>query len=329
MNKEIHWGILGCGVVAHEMGQALQNSGKKIYGVANRTRNKAEEFAKKYQVEKVYDHIEDIFHDPKVDVIYITTPHNTHIQFLREALSHRKHVLCEKAITLNSGELEEALTIAREHGVILMEAMTIFHMPLHKKMKSLIDAGTYGQVNMIQVNFGSYKEYNMNNRFFNRNLAGGSLLDIGVYAISLVRLYMNQNPNMVKSQVRMASTGVDEQAGILLMNDLGQMATISLSLHSKQPKRVTISCDKAYIEIFQYPRGEKAVVTYTEDGHTETIEEGETQRALQYEMEDMEEAILNGGNTHIQETRDVMQIMTEIRREWNMTYPEEEMEMRS
>ena len=90
------------------------------------------EISKKYQVKKVYDDFHEMFTDPQVDVIYITTPHNTHIEFVREALKNKKHVLCEKSITLNSLELDEALQLAKENNVIFAEAMTIWHMPLYK-----------------------------------------------------------------------------------------------------------------------------------------------------------------------------------------------------
>lgn len=185
-----------------------------------------------------------MFTDPEIDIIYITTPHNTHIEFLRQALANGRHVLCEKSITLNSDELNEALQIAEKHHVILAEAMTIWHMPLYKKLWEIVSSGELGKVQMIQLNFGSYKEYDMNNRFFNINLAGGALLDIGVYALSLMRSFMAETPDQVMSQVRFAPTGTDEQASIILMNKEQQMAAITLSMHSKQPKRAMISCEK-------------------------------------------------------------------------------------
>lgn len=321
----LKWAVLGTGVIANEMAQALENMGKKLYAVANRTHSKGIEFAKKYNVEKVYDSIDDMFTDEEVDVIYITTPHNTHKEFMKKALSNNKHVLCEKSITLNSEELIENIEIAKEKNLILGEAMTIHNMPLYTKLLDIVKSGKLGPVKMIQVNFGSYKEYDMENRFFNRNLAGGALLDIGVYAISLVRLFMKEKPNNVLSQVRYAPTGVDEQVGILLMNDEQEMATISLTLHSKQPKRVVIACEKAYIEIVEYPRADKAKIVYTETGEIEEIIEGKSEMALQYELENMEKSILTGENLmKLQNTVDVMEIMTELRKNWNMKYPEEE-----
>lgn len=351
MQKNLKWAVLGCGVIANEMAQALEKMGKHLYAVGNRTHEKAVAFAEKYHVEKVYEDFHEMFHDPDIDVIYITTPHNTHIEFAREALLNGKHVLCEKSVMLNSRELEEAIALAKQNHVIFAEAMTIWHMPLYKKLWKLLETGhpgncvkdnitqsqdmeecaesdipPLGRVQMIQLNFGSFKEYDMTNRFFNMNLAGGALLDIGVYALSLARSFMESQPNQVLSQVKYAPTGADEQAGILLMNENGQMATLALSLHSKQPKRAVISCENGYIEIMEYPRADRAIIVEAESGKVHEITAGATANALQYEMTDMEDAILNGNVAamRLSDTRDVMEIMTRLRKEWGMKYPGEE-----
>ena len=328
MEKQMNWAVLGTGVIANEMAQALQKMGKRLYGVGNRTHWKAVDFAAKYGVEKVYDRMEDLFADPKVDIVYLTTPHNTHIRFLREALKNGKHVLCEKSITLNIGELEEAIGLARERGVILAEAMTIWHMPLYRKLRALLREGAFGRVQMLQINFGSFKEYDMENRFFNRNLAGGALLDIGVYALSLARSFLDSCPDQVKSLMKQAPTGVDEQAGILLMNPEGQMAGITLSLHSRQPKRAVISCEKGYLEISDYPRADSAVFVDAVSGLRTQIEAGRTEDALLYEMQDMEAAVISGDDSamNLSLTAEVMRLMTGLREEWGLRYPEEERE---
>ena len=212
----------------------MQSRGQKLYSVANRTHEKAVAFAEKYGIEKVYNSIDELFEDENVDIIYISTPHNTHISYLRKALKAKKHVLCEKSITLNSEELEEAIKLARKNNVVLAEAMTIYHMPIYKALNEKIQSGYLGELRLLQMNFGSYKEYNMKNRFFNRNLAGGAMLDIGVYALSFVRWFMTSCPNEVLSQVKYAQTGVDEQASILLKNKEEEMASVILSLHAKQ-----------------------------------------------------------------------------------------------
>lgn len=323
--RELNWAVLGTGVIANEMAQALAEQGRTIYAVGNRTYEKAVSFAEKYHIQKVYEDFHHVFTDESVDIVYITTPHNTHIDFIIEALKHGKHVLAEKSITLNSSELEEAVKLAQEKKLILAEAQTIYHMPVYKEMRKRVAAGEFGPVNLIQANFGSYKEYDMNNRFFNKALAGGALLDIGVYALSLARSFMNSKPDDVVSRVRFAESGADETSGIVLVNPDGQMAVLSLSLHSKQPKRAVISCDKAYIEIMEYPRAEEVTIVYTETGKRETVRIGETKKALWYEMEDMEQAVR--GETSLMSlslTRDVMEIMTSLRKDWGMYYESEQ-----
>ena len=323
--KNINWAVLGTGVIANEMAVALNRNGKSIYSVGNRTYEKAVSFAEKYGIKKVYGDYNEMFTDPDVDVIYITTPHNTHINFMKKAIENGKHILVEKSITLNSSELQKAVDLATEKGVVMGEAMTIFHMPIYKKLKEILADGSLGKVNLITMNFGSFKEYDMNNRFFNRNLAGGAMLDIGVYALSFIRWFMDSKPDSLLSQVKSAPTGVDEQAGLLLMNKEGQMATVMLSLHSKQPKRGMISCENGYIEVMEYPRAWEAKITYTESGKSEIIKSGENADALAYELADMEKAI--AGDTecmHLDYTIDVMEMMTEFRKQWNLKYPEEE-----
>lgn len=317
-----NWVSIGVGVIGHQLAEAMQSLGGSLYGVANRSYDKALAFAEEYQIPKVYEHIEDVFSDEAVDIIYISTPHNTHINYLRKALAAGKHVLCEKSITLNSEELEEAIALAEANHVILAEAMTIYHMPIYRKLKEI--SQKLGPLRLIQMNFGSYKEYDMNNRFFNKELAGGAMLDIGVYALSFVRYFMASSPDQVESQVKFAPTGVDEQASLLLMNQEEEMATIILSLHAKQPKRGTLVFDRGYITMYEYPRGQKAVITYTEDGSEESVECGNTDHALSYEILDMEKAIDGDDQMHLDYTRDVMKIMTDCRRKWQLFYPEEE-----
>ncbi len=132
--KEYRWATLGCGVIAKQLAENLKKQGRTLYGVGNRTYENAVKFAETYGVEKVYHNVYDMFHDDDVDIIYISTPHNTHITYLKEALKNGKHVLCEKSITLNSEELSEAVILAEKNDLVLAEAMTIYHMPLYKKI---------------------------------------------------------------------------------------------------------------------------------------------------------------------------------------------------
>ena len=324
--KNLNWAVLGTGVIANQMAAALEKMGRRLYAVGNRTHDKAVAFAEKYGVEKVYNTIDDMFLDEAVDIIYITTPHNTHYEFMKKALEHGKHIFVEKSITLNSRELNEMQALAQAKGLIVGEAMTIWHMPIYKKLWEIVQSGQLGKVQMITMNFGSFKEYNMENRFFNMHLAGGAMLDIGVYALSIVRSFMDEKPEDIVSQWQASPTGSDEMATILLKNGLGQMATVALSMHSKQPKRAMISCEKAYIEIMEYPRADEAVIVDAETGVRTEIEAGSTSEALGYELQDMEQAVLTGdvSGLKLSYSADVMEIMTRLRKAWNMKYPGEQ-----
>lgn len=325
-NRDLNWAVLGTGVIANEMAQALAKMNKRLYAVANRTHQKALDFADRYGVQKVYDQIDEVFEDEAVDIIYITSPHNTHYEFMKKALEHGKHILVEKSITLNSRELDEMIALAAEKKLILAEAMTIWHMPIYKKLWEIVQSEQLGKVQIITMNFGSFKEYDMSNRFFNMDLAGGAMLDIGVYALSIVRSFMEEKPEDIVSQWKASPTGSDEQATILLKNKQEQMATVALSMHSKQPKRAMISCEKGYIEIMEYPRADKAVIVDAESGERTEIESGETANALYYEMMDMEQAVRSGdaSNMQLQYSKDVMDIMTKLRKDWGMKYPGEQ-----
>ncbi len=324
MSNKFNWAILGCGSIANDFAREMNKTGGKVYSVANRTYEKAVDFAKKYNIEKVYENIDDIFNDENVDIVYIATPHNKHIEYILKALENGKHVLCEKAITLNSAELNSAVELANSNNLILAEAMTIYNMPLYNELEKIISSGKLGKFRLAQVNFGSFKEYDMTNRFFNMDLAGGALLDIGVYALSCVRMFMTEYPDDIKSQVMFAVTGADEQSNIILGNSKEELASVTLSLHAKQPKRATICYDNGYIEIFEYPRADTATITYTEDNRTEIIKAGDISNALCYEIENMENAVASGKNTmRLGYTVDVMNIMTTLRNQWGMKYPEE------
>ncbi len=322
----LRWAVVGCGVIANQMAESLALAGRKVAGIQNRTRAKADAFAEARGVERVYDTFEELCADPAIDAVYITTPHNTHIRYLRGALAAGKHVLCEKSITLNSAELDEARALADANGVVLMDATTILHMPLYQRLLSRAKAGEFGRMNLAQVNFGSYKPFDPKTRFYNRGLAGGAMLDIGVYALSIMRLFMESAPTEVVSLGNTCETGVDVAGGIVCRNESGQLGVISLTIHSKQPKRAVLSFDKCYIEVDQYPRADRATIVWTEDGHREEVAAGTEAYALCYEIADLERAVAGDEDavSLIGYASDVMRVMTDVRAAWGVVYPEEE-----
>ena len=320
--KKLNWGILGTGWIAHEMGEALNAVNGEIYAVCDTTLEGSKKYAEEFHVTKAYGSADEMIADPDVDIVYIATPHNLHYQFLLQSVKAGKHVFCEKSITVNSRQLEECVAIAQEKGLVICDGMTLLHMPLYKELKKKIAEGAIGDVKMVQVNFGSCKEYDVKNRFFSKELAGGALLDIGVYATSFARYFMKSKPDVVLTTANYFETGVDETSGILLKNPDGEMAVMALTMRAKQPKRGVVAGEKGFIEIYDYPRAAKATITYTESGKTEVIEAGESAKALQYEVADMQDYVWNnGGNENLAIVRDVMETLTAVRNQWGMVYP--------
>lgn len=319
--SKVNWAILGPGTIAVDFAKAINEINGGIYAVGARSIEKAKDFADKYDVEKIYGSYDEMLKDDKIDVVYISTPHCNHYEYIMKSLQNDKNVLCEKAITVNGNQLNEIVNLAQEKKLIVAEAMTIYHMPLYRKLRNLVDDGKLGKIKMIQVNFGSLKEYDITNRFFSPDLAGGALLDIGTYALSFTRFFLSSRPEEILTIVKKFETGVDEQSGIILKNPDDEMAVISLTMRAKQPKRGIVCGELGYITVENFPRADKATFTYP-DGKVEIIEEGDTAKALTYEVENMNNYISgNNKNDTLNLSIDVMNIMDEVRKQWDLKYP--------
>ena len=319
--EQVNWGIVGPGGIAAEFAAAIKEVNGRVFGVWGRNTDKTNRFAEQFGIEQVYADTETMFQDGRIDVVYIATPHSVHYSYIVDALNAGKHVLCEKAITMNSTQLQEVIQLAQAKDLILAEAMTIYHMPLYRKLHEVIDQGKIGKISMVNVTFGSSKEDDPTNRFFNPDLAGGAMLDIGTYALSFTRLFLSSQPTELHTTLKKYKTGVDEQSGIVMKNNQEELAVVSLAMRAKMPKRGIVAGEKGFITVDDFPRADKATITYTADGTVETIEAGDTGKALVYEVEAMNEMVMNGReNWTLPLSRQVMSLMDEARQQWDLSY---------
>lgn len=319
-----NWGIIGTGWIAGEMAEALNTLGRGVYGVSGHSQEKAASFAEKYGIEHVYEDDTALIQDPAIDIVYIATPHNTHYDLIEKALDAGKHVFCEKSITLNDRQLKTCLKKADEKNLVLCDGTTLLHMPLFKALKKRIKSGALGDIKMIQVSYGIDKTYNPDNRFFSKDLAGGALMDIGLYAISFARLFMDSQPNVILTSAAMTDTGVDDLSGIILKNPDSQMAVISLSLQALQPEQAVVCGTKGYVIVKNFPRADCAEIVWSDDFSEEVVEEGTSDRTLEYEVLDMEDYIKNRtGKDMLCLVYDVMKLLTAVRNQWGLHYPDE------
>lgn len=308
----IRWGILGLGHIAHEFAQGMLEL-HPIYGACARDYEKAKAFQKAYQVEHIYQSYEEMMEDEQIDIIYIATINSQHYQNIMDCLKHGKHVLCEKAIVGSYEELQTAYTYALEHHLLLCEAMTIYHMPIFTKMKEMIEEGVLGKIKLVEADLGSLKEDDPTNRFFSKELGGGAMLDIGTYALSFLRYFLQGKFLDMRHVMCKYPTGVDEMWGIGVATDQGELGNANLTFRAKLPKRGVIAGEKAYFTVYNYVRAQEATLTYP-DGSSEIITCGETSKALTYEIQDIEECIRNWGcgKDHIEKTLEVVSMMDQL-----------------
>lgn len=314
--KKYQWGIVGLGSIANEFAENFDQTSSELVAVASRTLEKAQDFATRHSIKKAYGDYHEMLQDAEVDIVYIAVPNRQHIDYILPALEAGKHVLCEKAITMNKAELQQAIQLAEQKQLILAEAMTIFNMPLYHQLRSMIDSGKLGALKMIQAPFGSYKEPDPTNRFFNPDLAGGALLDIGTYAVSFARFFLSSQPEVIASRMIPFKTGVDEQSVTILQNKENELATINLTFQAKMPKIGIVAFENGYISINDYPRADQAEIIYT-DGTKELIENGHRAQAMNYEIENMVKMIEEElPNRSLYLTTEVIALLDDMQEHW-------------
>ena len=319
----INWAVIGTGGVATEFTSQFDRKTANLYAVYSRSLEKAKKFSEENNYEVFYDDYEKLLNDENIDIVYIATPHNTHYKFIKKALENKKNVLAEKSVVLNSAQLKVCIDLAEKNNLFFAEAMTIHYMPLYLEIKDWIKSKNLGPLKMIQVNFGSFKEYDQR-YFFKKELAGGALFDIGIYAINFVRYFLSSKPTEIKSLVNIHEYGVDESSAIILKNKEKELATISLTFRSKMPKRAVVAYERGYIEINDYPSADEALFV-DKDGNKDVLKLGDKNQRFTFEARYISKLLEDDApNKFMQYTVDTIEIMDELRSQWNLQYDDEE-----
>ena len=321
--KTVNWVIMGAGTIAGAFANAFPKNdpSMKLLGIASRSLDKAKAAGEKYGLEKAYTY-ETMASDPEVDAVYIATTTNAHYNCIKLCLEAKKHVLCEKTITVNARQLKECMALAKENGVILAEGLTSIYLPVMKFLQDKIDTGVYGKMRFVTVTCGSNKEYDPKNRFYNPESGGGALFDIGCYAFGLATYFMSSRPEVVKSEGMLCETGVDTTSATILRNKDDQFATVMMAFDAKTDKVGIIALEKAYIEIRSFIRPQGCKVTWmVEDGRTETYEFARS-GGFDLEAKSISQDILAGKKDStvcpIDFTLGILEIMDAVRPQWGM-----------
>ncbi len=324
MSEIVRWGILGTGNIARKFAEGLRSAETgKLYAVGSRSAERAEKFAAENGAERGYDSYEKLVTDADVDAVYIATPHPMHKEDALLCISHDKPVLCEKPFTVNAGEAEEVISAARKRSVFCMEAMWTRFVPSIVKLRELLDEGGIGDVRMVMADFGFRAGWNPEHRLLNPQLAGGGLLDVGVYPVSLASMVLG-SAMRVTGLADIGETGVDEQAGIVCQYDGGRLALLACGVRTNTPHEATILGTDGYIRLHKdWFRG--SAMTLSKGGAEERIEPPQTGNGFNYEADEVARCLAAGKIESdvmpLDETLSIMQTMDEIRARWGLRYP--------
>ncbi len=233
MDGSKKWGIIGPGKIAAKFAAALAlTEGAELVAVASRSGERAREFAAKFGASRSFDHYWKLAAAPDIDAIYIATPHGFHCEHALLCLKHRKAVLCEKPMALSNRQVQEMVSASQDNKTFLMEAMWTRFLPLTGKLLELIGEGKIGKLKYVRADFGFAPPFNPEGRLYNKELGGGSLLDIGVYPLFLCQLLMGE-PSRIMATAQLAPTGTDDSCVATLHYPDGGLA-IMTSLYSCQ-----------------------------------------------------------------------------------------------
>lgn len=227
----LKWGIIGLGKIANKFAKDLalvENC--ELTAVASRSAEKGRQFGAQYGVKAIYSSYDDLFQDPNVDIVYIATPHNSHLEYSLAAMNSGKHVLCEKPLAVNQQQVQALIDGARKNSIFLMEAFWTRFNPSMEAVMSRVRNQEIGEVNYINADFSFYRDAPAESRMFNMDLAGGSLLDVGVYPIFLSYILMGYPDEILATAIK-HETGADLQTSAILKYKNG-LANVMSGLRS-------------------------------------------------------------------------------------------------
>lgn len=324
---KISWGIIGTGHIANKFANAIGIVDEaELFGVASRDILKAQDFMEKHNCRKAYGCYEEMVCDEGIDAVYIATPHTLHKENMLLCINAGKAVLCEKPFTLNADDAKEVMEAAREKGVFVMEAMWTRCLPAIRKSLEWIKLGYIGEVRMFYANFGFVSNRDPLGRHRNPNLAGGALLDVGVYPITLASLVFGAEPKVIASSVFIGDTGVDEHSAMIFDYENGGIASISCGIDVDTDKDTLIVGTKGKIKIEHFSRADETIL-FVNDEIKEIFREDFIKNGFEYEIREASNAILNNRleseQAPIEATINVLEVLDKLRKQWGLLYPSE------
>lgn len=317
-------GIIGAGHIAEKMASTIHDmNNAEVYAIASRQLERAKRFANKYGIEQAYDSYEKLAADHNVDLVYIATPHSMHYEHARLCIEHGRPVLCEKAFTANASQAESLLKLAHEKQIFITEAMWTRFMPFSKAISQVVDSGIIGKPMTLMASLSypiSDKE-----RIIRPELAGGALLDLGVYPINFALMIFGDNIKDIVSTCIKTNTGVDAQNSITFVYNDGKMAVMQTNIYCAGDRQGIIYGDKGYIIIDNINNPQQADIYSEGHSHIKTLTCPPQISGYEYEVyasiNALERGALECEDMPHQETLYIMRMLDKLRNEWGICFP--------
>lgn len=320
-------GILGAGHIAATMAETiqkmhLQGEDVDLYAVASRDIDKARAFAARFQIHKAYAGYANMLEDSGLDLVYIATPHSHHYEHMLLCLKFGKAILCEKAFTANADQARRILTLSKLKDIPVTEAIWTRYMPFNQTIKKIIEEGQIGEPRTLTANL-SYNIW-QNERIHDPALAGGALLDVGVYTLNFADIFFGQ-PSQVQAQAVIGETGVDESDSITLRYPDGKMATLLCGTRAISDRQGIIHGDEGYLVVDNINHPKQVSVYDLSRQISKTIDAPEQISGYEYEVREMIQAVEEGelecpSMSH-RDTIRMMELMDHIRMQTGVQFP--------
>lgn len=319
-------GIIGAGHIAEVVAPTLvAMEGIECYAVSSRSLEKAAAFAEKFGFEKAYGSYEEMLGDPNVELVYVATPHSHHYDHMMLCIQNGKNILCEKAFTLNAAQAEKIRSAAAEKGVFVAEAIWTRYMPSRRIINEVLASGIVGSITTLTCNLSypvTYKE-----RIVRPELAGGALLDVGIYGLNFALMHFGDDIVRTDSSVRFTDTGVDAQETITLHYADGKMAVITAGVLARGDRKGIFYGEKGYIIVENINNPQSISVYDLTDTLIQRIEVPAQISGYEYEIREAMARIRAGETEAASMPLDtsiaVMERMDALRRDWGLVYPME------
>ena len=318
--------IIGAGKIAHKMADTITRMpDAKCYAIASRDLGKARLFANQYHMPKTYGSYEEMLLDPAVELVYIATPHSHHAEHMKMCIEAGKPVLCEKAFTMNAAQAREITDLARKKGIYVAEAIWTRYMPSRRMIDETLASGIIGKVSAMTCNLFYPVQYVP--RIMDPALAGGALLDVGVYGLNFADMHLGDEIERIASSAALTDTGVDGNDSITYYYKDGRMAQITAGIYARSDRKGIFYGDKGYMIVENINNPQSIDVFDLQDRPVKHLEVPRQISGYEYEVREAMNLIRAGktesASMPLADSIRIMEKMDALRAEWGVVYPQE------